>query len=107
MLRFIFVLAMSFCISTISYSKVFDKKKCDEVLKKYDVSYQSWNNILNKLMSERKKIEDKKKANIENNETIKKLNTNINRLYNEFGSAMRVHEIRMNTFANSYNAFCK
>ena len=107
MLRFIFVLVMVFSFSSMSLSKTFDKKKCEEILKKYDVSYQSWNNILNKLMSERKKIEDKKKANSENKDIIKQLNSNINRLYNEFGSAMRVHEIRMNTFANSYNAFCK
>ena len=94
MLRFIFVLAMIFCISTISYSKVFDKKKCDEVLKKYDVSYQSWNNILNRYLKERENLKDKDKKEI-------------NRMQNIFGNAMRVHEVRMNTFANSYEAFCK
>ena len=31
----------------------------------------------------------------------------INRMQNIFGNAMRVHEVRMNTFANSYEAFCK
>ena len=78
----------------MSHGKVFDKKKCEEILKKYDVSYQSWNNILNRYLKERENLKDKDKKEI-------------NRMQNIFGNAMRVHEVRMNTFANSYETFCK
>ena len=78
----------------MSHGKVFEKKKCEEILQKYDVSYQSWNNILNRYLKERENLKDKDK-------------NEINRMQNIFGNAMRVHEVRMNTFANSYEAFCK
>ena len=56
MLRtFIFVI-LFFTFSSMSHGKVFDKKKCEEILKKYDVSYQSWNNILNRYLKERENL---------------------------------------------------
>ena len=94
MLRIFILFILFFTFSSMSYGKVFDKKKCEEILKKYDVSYQSWNNILNRYLKERENLKDKDKKEI-------------NRMQNIFGTAMRVHEVRMNTFANSYEAFCK
>ena len=101
MLRIFILIILFFTFSSISHGKVFDKKKCEEILKKceeilkkYDVSYQSWNNILNRYLKERENLKDKDKKEI-------------NRMQNIFGNAMRVHEVRMNTFANSYEAFCK
>ncbi len=94
MLRIFILVMLFFTFSSMSHGKVFDKKKCEEILKKYDVSYQSWNNILNRYLKERENLKDKDKKEI-------------NRMQNIFGNAMRVHEVRMNTFANSYEAFCK
>ena len=94
MLKICILVILFFTFSSMSHGKVFDKKKCEEILEKYDVSYQSWNNILNKYLKEREKLKDKDKKEI-------------NRMQNIFGNAMRVHEVRMNTFANSYEAFCK
>lgn len=73
-------------------SKEFNKEKCNQILNNYDVSFKSWNNILKRYLAERKKLDDKKE---------------INKIQNIFGNAMRVHEIRMNTFSNSFQAFCK
>ena len=94
MLRIFILVGVFFTFSSMSYSKVFDKKKCEEILKKYDVSYYAWNNIVNRLIKEKEKLKDKDKKEI-------------NKLQNIFGNAMRVHEIRMSAFANSYEAFCK
>ena len=94
MLRIFILFILFFTFSSMSHGKVFDKKKCEEILKKYDVSYHSWNNILNRYLKERENLKDKDKEEI-------------NRMQNIFGNAMRVHEVRMNTFANSYEAFCK
>ena len=43
---------------------------CEEILKKYDVSYQSWNNILNRYLKERENLKDKDKK--ENNLNLEK-----------------------------------
>ena len=88
----ILLLLLFFMFSFEVNAKVFKKEKCDQILKNYDVSFKSWNNILKRYLSERKKIEDKKE---------------INKIQNVFGNAMRVHEIRMNAFSNSFQAFCK
>ena len=56
MLRIFILVILFFTFSSMSHGKVFDKKKCEEILKKYDVSYQSWNNILNRYLKEREKL---------------------------------------------------
>ena len=94
MLRIFILVILFFTFSSMSHGKVFDEKKCEEIIKKYDVSYYLWNNFVNRLNKEKEKLKDKDKKEI-----IK--------LQNIFGNAMRVHEIRMSTFANSYEAFCK
>ncbi len=89
--KILFVL--TFLIFSFEVSgKQFDEKKCNQILQNYDVSYKAWNNILKRYLDERKKLEDKKE---------------INKIQNIFGNAMRVHEIRMNAFSNSFQAFCK
>ena len=64
MLRIFILVILFFTFSSMSHGKVFDKKKCEEILKKYDVSYQSWNNILNRYLKEREKLKDKDKKEI-------------------------------------------
>ena len=56
MLRIFILVILFFTFSSMSHGKVFDEKKCEEILKKYDVSYYSWNNLVNRLMKEKEKL---------------------------------------------------
>ena len=92
MYKLILVFLTLFLLSFKVDAKQFDDKKCEQILKNYNISYKAWNNILKRYLAERKKTEDKKE---------------INKIQNIFGNALRGHEIRMNAFSNSYQAFCK